>query len=184
MQPRCYYRANQNNKNIGVLAMKKSLLITSAIIVSCASSFSFAQDDAYQSTDLDEAIESARRVQAQAATSSKQSWYNQRSTVSSIKLPKLLNTEMSNLIVEGAMQPTAAGGVTGQQNNSSVTKASLGHTDADTTVADSAEVTNTKTQDVSEPLNFIYEVSYQGPNYTGSARGIQGNTRISARIEQ
>lgn len=89
--------------------MKTPLIITSCLFVSGAIMLANAQsgDNPYYSSDLDTAVK-----EAESNPSSDQfvgnRWYN-RSTSKSFDFPKLMNTEMSSEIVDGALDATAAG---------------------------------------------------------------------------
>lgn len=64
-------------------------------------------NEAYYSTDVDEAVTAAKRNPTNTNKVGAR-WYN-RSTAQSFTFPKLLNTEMDSAVIEGAMGPTAAG---------------------------------------------------------------------------
>lgn len=66
-----------------------------------------ANTEQYFSPDLDEAVNAARSNPVNTHYVGAR-WYN-RTTSRSFDLPKMLNTEMDEEVIEGAMGPTAAG---------------------------------------------------------------------------
>ena len=82
----------------------------------------------YYSDDLDTAIEAAKEHE-QSQLIGKE-WHH-KTTSQSFPLPKMLNTEMERLSIEGAISATAAGAqqinITEESNDDSVRENALGH---------------------------------------------------------
>lgn len=89
--------------------MKTPLIITSCLFISGAIMLANAQsgDNPYYSSDIDTAVQEAESSPS-SDTFVGNRWYN-RSTSKSFGFPKLMNTEMSAEIVDGALDATAAG---------------------------------------------------------------------------
>ncbi|MEH6449932.1 MAG: hypothetical protein V7765_14765 [Oleispira sp.] len=89
--------------------MKTRFLITSLLMLSggLLPTFALASDNPYFSNDLDAAVQDAERNPSNMKYVGSR-WYN-RSTSKSFNFPKLMNTEMSSEIVDGALDATAAG---------------------------------------------------------------------------
>ena len=87
--------------------MKSSLYLIpllSAVIATANAADSLNEEaakTAYSSPEVQVAVEAARSFPTQAEYVGYE-WYN-RTTSKSFPLPKLLNTEMNNLVIEGAM---------------------------------------------------------------------------------
>ena len=79
---------------------------------------------AYMSPEIDVAVEAAKRTSGQADYVGYE-WYN-RTTSKSFPLPKMLNTEMNSLVIEGAMGPTAAGEAASEEASKPVRDVALG----------------------------------------------------------
>ncbi|MDK2777057.1 MAG: hypothetical protein KYX62_05295 [Pseudomonadota bacterium] len=79
---------------------------------------------AYYSQNIDDAVSAARSnpVDTEYVGAS---WYN-RSTSRSFALPRMLNSEMDNEVIEGAMGPTAAGEAAAVEAQQPLRDASLG----------------------------------------------------------
>ena len=84
---------------------------------------------AYTSPEIEVAVEAARRFPVQTEYVGYE-WYN-RTTSKSFPLPKMLNTEMNELIVEGAMGPTAAGVAAAEDATRPVRRVALGQSNED-----------------------------------------------------
>lgn len=88
--------------------MKTPVIITALIVFSASLLQVFAQanENDYYSSDLDDAINSAK-VSPTESNVVGSSWYN-RSTSKSFNFPKLMNTEMSTEAVAGALDAPPA----------------------------------------------------------------------------
>ena len=159
-----------------------------------------SQHDQYYSDDIFTAIEEAKQ-RTHHYNYSRAKRYN-RTTSQSIQIPRLLNTEMDEHIVKGAIQPSASGNDTNnytstnnythtdkekynheqQQANQKVTRANLGQTlTKDETLDSPPETGLVDTLKVeSSTSNIIREISYSGQDYTGSAKNISADVSISA----
>lgn len=152
----------------------------SGLVVTSSSLNSEPQSEQYYSPDIDSAIEDARRhpVSDQYIGNS---WYN-RSTSKSFALPRLLNTEMDEEIIEGAMGATAAGEESiiiepGQQN------ADLGRTLNEKSLEEKRPLQETSAQVERVPLPkgiYIREIQYEGQGIESSVRDIRANSTIEA----
>lgn len=89
--------------------MKTPLIVTSILFISGGLMLANAQtsDSPYYSSDIDAAVQEAENSPS-SDTYVGNRWYN-RSTSKSFNFPKLMNTEMSSEIVDGALDATAAG---------------------------------------------------------------------------
>ncbi len=83
----------------------KKIVITLCFSITAVTCFAVGED--YYSSDLDDAVQSAKKNPVNEEYVGAR-WYN-RSTSRSFGFPKMMNTEMDKEVVEGAMGPTAAG---------------------------------------------------------------------------
>lgn len=84
-----------------------------------------AEKSSYYSNDIDEAVRSVKK-NPNASQHVGKRWYG-RTTSRSFGFAPLLNTEMDQEIIEGAMGPTAAGEAAAAQANAPAKEAALGH---------------------------------------------------------
>lgn len=137
---------------------------------------------AYMSPEIDTAVEAAKRFPSQAEYVGYE-WYN-RTTSKSFPLPKMLNTEMNNLIIEGAMGPTAAGEAAAQEASRPVRQVALGNQTEDEEVVETDEnLQPSAPEKVKEKRSFFVSES-RSINKTGEtiSRNIRGqNITISTR---
>lgn len=103
-------------------------------------------NEAYFSTDVDEAVLAAKRNPVNTNYVGAR-WYN-RTTLKSFPMAKLMNTEMDEQIVEGAMGPTAAGEAAAEQAQQPAKDAALGRKNQDETLQD------TQSEAVSHPSSI------------------------------
>lgn len=89
--------------------MKTPVIITALMILSGSffQLFAHASEGDYYSNDLDAAVKDAKESPSSSNHVGSR-WYN-RSTSKSFNFPKLMNTEMSTEVVDGALDATAAG---------------------------------------------------------------------------
>jgi len=166
---------------------KKLILTLATGVLATAAGYLYAQpgNEAYYSTEIDDAVAHAKRnpVNKRYVGSS---WYN-RSTSKSFPLPKMLNTEMENQIIEGAVGATAAGDERAAVIAEPIREASLGRTSKDSELNESSaeQDENSSTGKVEKSTEVhIREVTYKGPDFEGTARNIRANTTVSARIRE
>ena len=92
---------------------------------------------AYGSPEIEVAVEAARRFPVQAEYVGYE-WYN-RTTSKSFPQPKMLNTEMTDLVIEGAMGPTAAGTAAAEEASRPTRRVALGQSDEDEEIIETDE---------------------------------------------
>jgi hypothetical protein len=176
--------------------MKTPVIITALIVLSGGLFQVFAQanENDYYSNDLDEAIKNAKESPAESNIVGSR-WYN-RSTSKSFNFPKLMNSEMSTEVVDGALDATAAGpGDTAPKRTSplelSEQEALIGKQDE----ADLDQFANIKTTEVglsttpkaksAELIPSVFQVDrieYSGGGFSGSARDIRSEASSNAYI--
>lgn len=123
-------------------------LLTALILASLpvASAYAAAPvNEAYYSQNLDDAITAAKRNPVNNDYVGA-SWYN-RSTVRSFPLQKMLNTEMDDQVVEGAMGPTAAGEAAAYEAAQPVRDAALDRTSKRDTIAEAKKKSDKPDED-------------------------------------
>ncbi|MEK9766731.1 MAG: hypothetical protein VW274_09665, partial [Thalassolituus sp.] len=103
-------------------------------------------------------------------------WYN-RTTSKSFPLPKMLNTEMNSLIVEGALGPTAAGAASTEDAARPVRRVALGQNDEDEDVIDTEDGVDTSERtEYKAPREFLVNESraqvQTGEMITRQVRGV------------
>ena len=138
--------------------------------------------EAYYSTEIDDAVAHAKRnpVDKRYVGST---WYN-RSTSKSFRLPKMLNTEMNDQVIEGAVGATAAGDEAVPVVDESVTQINLGRNIDNDSLKETRPVQTAETPaqkvDLSEAEVYIPITTYSGQGFSGTATDIRSNVRISA----
>lgn len=139
-----------------------------------------AGNEAYYSTELDDAVNAARRNPVNTSYVGSR-WYN-RTTSRSFNLPPMLNTEMDQQVIEGAMGPTAAGTAAAAEALQPARDAALGRQskgDAlDDSVSDTRKRKNQKGDDDSaEPVEIIEDVYIRESRSANSAaRDVRANS--------
>ena len=163
----------------------KKLLLLAAVGATAALSpllYSQPGNEAYYSTEIDDAVAHAKRnpVDKRYVGST---WYN-RSTSKSFRLPKMLNTEMNDQVIEGAVGATAAGDEAVPVVDESVTQINLGRTIDNDSLKETRPVQTAETPaqkvDLSEAEVYIPITTYSGQGFSGTATDIRSNVRISA----
>ena len=171
--------------------MKRSLifipLLSATIPVPVFAADSLNQEaaqQAYQSSEIDVAVDAARRFPVQTEYVGYE-WYN-RTTSKSFPLPKLLNTEMNNLIVEGAMGPTAAGTQAADEVNRPSRRAALGRVSKDNDTVETDESVQPETPEELRKRREYYskEVRAQSPAGEMVAREIRSVAEVSAKARE
>jgi len=138
---------------------------------------------AYQSPEIETAVEAAKRFPSQAEYVGYE-WYN-RTTSKSFPLPKMLNTEMNNLIIEGAMGPTAAGEEAAQEASRPVRQVALGNkTEEDDIVESDENLQPEAPEKVKTPkVFFVSESRSVNKNGESISRNVRGqNITITTKF--
>lgn len=160
--------------------------IVGGVIIASPFLRSEPQNEDYYSTEIDDAVAHAKRnpVDKRYVGSS---WYN-RSTSNSFALPKLLNKEMDNQVIEGAVGATAAGDNRNAAVEEPVIEANLGHTIVSDNVEETSLVRNSPTSSTpqkveqSQTSHYTREIRYDSSGFTGSSREIRSDVTITAKI--
>ena len=163
---------------------KKLLLLAAVGATAVLSPLLYSQpgNEAYYSTEIDDAVAHAKRnpVDKRYVGST---WYN-RSTSKSFRLPKMLNTEMNDQVIEAAVGATAAGDEAVPVVDESVTQINLGRTIDNDILKETKPVQTAETPaqkvDLSEAEVYIPITTYSGQGFSGTATDIRSNVRISA----
>jgi hypothetical protein len=176
--------------------MKTPFLITTILIFSgtLLNVFVIAKDNPYYANDLDAAVQDAERNPSDMKFVGNR-WHN-RSTSKSFNFPKLMNTEMSSEIVDGALDATAAG-----PGDVAPVRSSPLELNAEDVIAnrqDDSELdflADTKTTeidlsiqppaDIAELAPSVYKVDkieYRTDSFSGSARDIRSEASSRAYI--
>lgn len=165
--------------------MKRLVLIGSLAGLAALSPFlnSEPRNEAYYSTEIDDAVAHAKRnpVDKRYVGSS---WYN-RSTSKSFALPKMMNTEMDQEVIEGAVGATAAGDERAAVVEEPVREIDLGRTIKGDKLADTQQ--RQTTQEIPQKVEqstivFIPEIKHSDPNFTGAARNTTADVKITAEL--
>lgn len=160
--------------------MRHSLKKT--IITICLSSMAaatcFAVENNYYSDDIDEAIHAAKQNPSDKSYVGAR-WYN-RSTSRSFSFPKMMNTEMDQEVVEGAMGPTAAGEAAAAEAQQPATDAALNRKSKASAIADTnsegrrnTKVNATNQVDVPYEIHIKSETT-DGPMGSSTVRNVRG----------
>lgn len=151
--------------------------------VSASTVMAVPGNEAYFYNDIDAAVEHAQRnpVQTQYVGSL---WYN-RSTSRSITLPPLLNRELDEKIIEGALGPTAAGEAAAAEAQQPVRNAALGRANNENSFDDNQPRTTAPSDSAKADNNdevVIREISYEGNQFKTRTRDIRANVDIRATL--
>ncbi|WP_320820142.1 hypothetical protein [Thalassolituus sp.] len=160
-----------------------TLLATGLLL--CTSALSY--DDvvkAYYSPQLDEAVDAAKHTPDKTEYVG-HAWYN-RTTSKSFPLPKLLNTEMENLVIEGAMGPTAAGEAASVESQKPVRDTALGRNIAEDDVTDTEQGTSPKENNDApqKKETLLRNVTYKGQNYDLRVKDARSSATITAQVRR
>lgn len=140
-------------------------------------------NEAYFYNDIDAAVEHAQRHPTQSQYVGTR-WYN-RSTSRSIELPPLLNREMDEKVIEGALGPTAAGEAAAAEAQQPIRNAALGRANNENSFDDNQPRTKAPSDSSkaeSDDEVVIREISYQGSDFKTKARDIRANVQIRATV--
>jgi hypothetical protein len=162
----------------GVTLLTTGLLLSLSVL---------SYDDAakaYYSSQLDEAVNAAKRSPDQAESVG-HAWYN-RTTSKSFPLPKLLNTEMEELVIEGAMGPTAAGEAAATETQKPVRDTALGRNMTENDITDSDQGTVPKNDDevTKKKETLLRNVTYKGQHYELQVRNASSSATITAQARR
>ncbi len=147
-----------------------------------------ASNESYYSSDLDDAVDAARRNPVNSTYVGAR-WYN-RTTSRSFNLPPMLNTEMDEEVIEGAMGPTAAGEAAVAEAQQPARDAALGRQSKGATLDDSAsDIRKRKNKegddDSAEPVEITQDIYIREARSANStAREVRANNvtiRASSR---
>lgn len=175
-------------KTIGVKKMERFLhqhacltCVAFVLSVSSATALAVPGNEAYFYNDIDAAVEHAQRTPAQAHYVGHR-WYN-RTTSRSIELPPMLNRELDEKIIEGALGPTAAGEAAAAQAQQPVRNAAMGRANNENSFDDNKPLTNTPSEaskaDTDDEV-VVREISYEGNDFKTTSRDIRANVTIRA----
>lgn len=166
--------------------MKSSLYfipLLSAVIATANAADSLNEEAAkaaYNSPEVEVAVEAARQHPVQADYVGYE-WYN-RTTSKSFPLPKLLNTEMNNLVIEGAMGPTAAGNAAVAEAGRPVRRVALGQSSEEDDLVEVDENLVPATPDVDKQPREYFMGEARSQNQTGEiiTRNVRTTGGLSA----
>lgn len=170
--------------------MKSSLYfipLLSAVIATANAADSLNEEAAkaaYNSPEVEVAVEAARQHPVQADYVGYE-WYN-RTTSKSFPLPKLLNTEMNNLVIEGAMGPTAAGNAAIAEAGRPVRRVALGQSSEEDDLVEVDENLVPETPEQVKKPRETYLPVVRGENSTGQlvTREIRSAGNVTATIRR
>ncbi len=159
-------------------------LLTTGLLLSVSA---LSYDDAakaYYSPQLDEAVDAAKHSPSQTEYVG-HAWYN-RTTSKSFPLPKLLNTEMEELVIEGAMGPTAAGEAAAIEAQKPVRDTALGRNITEDDVADAEQGTSPKEDEevTKKKETLLRNVTYKGQNYELRVRDARSSATITTQVRR
>jgi hypothetical protein len=176
--------------------MKTPLIITSFFLIGAGALIAHAEstNSPYYSNDIDAAVKEAE-TSPSGDTYVGNRWYN-RSTSKSFDFPKLMNTEMSSEIVDGALDATAAGPgdvapvrtsplelnaekvIANKQDDSELDFLA----DNKTTAIDLSIQPPANINELSPAVYKVDKVEYRGENFSGSAKDIRSEASSRAYI--
>lgn len=151
-----------------------------AFVLLPLSALQAAESNGYYTTDIDDAVEAVKRNPKNTNHVGAR-WYG-RSTSRSISLPPLLNTEMDQEVIEGAMGPTAAGEAAAAQAQQPSKDAALGRKNHISSIED---VKSEQTRSQAAPSNPVHtsefiiqkDFEYKNSQYGDSViRDVRGGT--------
>ena len=160
---------------------KFALSLTIGILSSAAHAVS-PQHDEYYSDDIFTAIEEAKQ-RTHHYNYSRHKRYN-RTTSQSIEIPRLLNSEMDQQIVEGAVGATAAGDNRDNSVGEPVRQADLGRTITSDKINSEQQKESNDSPGEIQPnnTNYIREIHYSGQEFNGTASNIRTDVSVSATV--
>ena len=176
--------------------MKTPIIITSLLFISSGVLLANEQssDSSYYANDIDAAVKEAE-VSPNNEKHVGSRWYN-RTTSSSFDFPKLMNTEMSSEIVDGALDATAAGPgdvapvrtsplelnveevIANKQDDSELDFLA----DTKTVSIDQAIKPRTNIKTLAPTIFKVEKIEYRSENFSGSAKDIRSEASSRAYI--
>lgn len=165
--------------------IRNTLILSSATLTLLAAGLHLqAQpgNEAYYSTNIDDAVSHAKHNPVDKRYVGK-TWYN-RSTSQSFDFPKMLNSEMNEQVIEGAVGATAAGDQRDIVVDESILETNLGRNINDLDETNTITVTNPDAvQEVTPPVNeiFVREIIYSDTGFSGSSSNIRSDVTITAQ---
>ena len=162
--------------------MKKLLTL---IAIATLSSQTFAvspQHDEYYSDDIFTAIEEAKH-RTHHYNYSRHKRYN-RTTSQSIDIPRLLNSEMDEQVIEGAVGATASGDNRNNEVEEPVRQANLGQTiSSEKLSAEQRSNKDNETQKVFQnEATYIQSIDYSGQGFSGSVNNVRAGVSVNATV--
>lgn len=141
-------------------------------------------NEAYYSTDIDDAVAHAQQNPVDKGYVGK-TWYN-RSTSQSFDFPKMLNSEMNEEVIEGAVGATAAGDQRAATIEEPVRETSLGRQVNEPDEINTVTPSPALNQSFESSANaiFVREINYSDNNFSGASRDIRADVTISAQPTQ
>jgi len=191
----CITKNNKKQQKIGSLKMKTPLFITSFLLIGGVMlANAQSSDNPYYSNDIDAAVKEAENSPSNETYVGNR-WYN-RTTSKSVDFPKLMNTEMSSEIVDGALDATAAG--PGDVAPVRTSPLELNAEDVIANKQDDSELDfladtksnrfdisiqpSTETSELSPTVYKVDKVEYRTESFSGSATNIRSEASSRAYI--
>lgn len=143
----------------------KNIVITLGFSLTAVTSFAVGEN--YHTSDLDDAIESAKKNPVNEDYVGAR-WYN-RSTSRSFGFPKMMNVEMDKEVVEGAMGPTAAGEAAAAEAQQPVMDAALDRKSQSEAITDANSDSRRNTKvNTSTKVDIPYEIYIESESSAGT----------------
>lgn len=153
-------------------SLKKQLIMISATLIAASA---FAVDKDYYSADLENAIKAAKENSAQSQHVGAR-WYN-RSTSRSFNFPKMMNAEMDEEVIEGAVAVTPSEVDTVTTAQIPMRKANFDNkyqdTNIDSSLADHRGSIKTDTINNSAKIDIPHEIYIDQVVFNSEERGVK-----------
>lgn len=155
-------------------SLKKQLIMISATLIAASA---FAVDKDYYSADLENAIKAAKENSAQSQHVGAR-WYN-RSTSRSFNFPKMMNAEMDEEVIEGAVAVTPSEVDTVTTAQIPMRKANFDNkyqdTNIDSSLADHRGSIKTDTINNSAKIDIPHEIYIDQVVFNSEERGVKNS---------
>lgn len=155
-------------------SLKKQLIMISATLIAASA---FAVDKDYYSANLENAIKAAKENSAQSQHVGAR-WYN-RSTSRSFNFPKMMNTEMDDEVIEGAIEVTPSEVDTVTTAQIPMRKANFDNkyqdTNIDSALADHRGSIKTDTINNSAKIDIPHEIYIDQVVFNSEERGVKNS---------
>lgn len=161
----------------------KYVLLLPALCLSLSAAAVSPQHDEYYSDDIFTAIEEAKH-RTHHYNYSRSKRYN-RSTSQSIQIPRLLNTEMDEQVIKGAIAATASGDERTNEIPESQRQTDLNSGNTETIEKTNQLVTlegKQSTTSTSRNKVYIREIQYNGQDFVGTARNVRTEASVTATV--